>query len=269
MAFVMEQFGVRTTSGEPTSAEIPYAVWGATTSEIARGMAVGASPPTYTVNGIPLFRKQATVEEVGPEAHVIHIIYGPIKPPELNEYKFAFDTTGGRQKITQSLETVHKYAPDGKTAADHNGAIGVTDHGVEGCEIIVPKFSWTETWQLPIETYDWSYSQTLKAITGKVNAEMFRGFPAGQVLFRGGKGAASSKNPMLMEITFHFDQSDDVEAQTIGEITGVSKAGWEYLWVQYREVDDTDAKSFARRPVAAYVEKVYKATSFSPLGIGD
>ncbi len=111
MAFVIEQFGVRTTSGDPTSAEIPYAVWGASTSEIARAMAVGASPATYTVNDIPLFRKQATVEETGPEAHIVHVMYGPIKPPEQHDFKFAFDTTGGRQKITQSLQTVHRYAP--------------------------------------------------------------------------------------------------------------------------------------------------------------
>ena len=269
MAFVIEQFGVRTTSGDPTSAEIPYAVWGAPTSEIARGMAVTASPPTYTVNEIPLFRKQATVEETGPEAHIVHVIYGPMKPPEQQDFKFSFDTTGGRQKITQSLDTVHKYAPAGKTAADHKGAIGVTDHGVEGCEIIVPKFSWSETWQLPIDTYDWAYSQTLKAITGKVNASAFRGFPAGQVLFRGGKGSGSNKNPTLIEITYQFDQSDDVTSQTIGEITGVAKTGWQYLWVQYRETDDADAKMFARRQVAVYVEKVYDSTSFSPLGIGD
>ena len=49
----------------------------------------------------------------------------------------------------------------------------------------------------------------------------------------------------------------------------MAKAGWEYLWVQYRETDDTDAKSFARRPVAAYVEKVYESTSFASLGSGD
>ena len=151
VAFVIEQFGIRTVSGDPTSAEIPYAVWGAPTSEIARAMAVAASPPTYTVNEIPLFRKQATVEEKGPESHIVNIAYGPIKPPEVRDYKFAFDTTGGRQKITQSLQTIHKYAPPGKTAADHKGAIGVTDHGVEGCEIVVPKFSWSETWQLPID----------------------------------------------------------------------------------------------------------------------
>jgi len=269
VAFVIEQFGVRTTSGDPTSAEIPYAVWGALSSEVARAMAVGASPPTYTVNNVALFRKQATVEETGPEAHVVHVLYGPIKPPEQNEYKFAFDTTGGRQKITQSLDTVHQYALPGKTPADHKGAIGVTDNGVEGCEIVVPKFSWSETWQLPINDYGWNYSQTLKAITGRVNAETFRGFPAGQVLFRGGKGSGSNKNPTLIEITYQFDQSDDVQQQTIGDITGVAKSGWQYLWIQYRETDDAGAKDYARRPVSVYVEKVYDAVAFTALGIGN
>ena len=266
MPFVIEQFGVRTTSGDPTSAEIPYAVWGVPTSEIARAMVIEASPPTYTVNEIPLFRKQATVEETGPEAHIVHVIYGPIKPPESRGT--SSHSIPPAVKITRALRP-STIRPAGKTAADHKGAIGVTDHGVEGCEIVVPKFSWSETWQLPIETYDWAYSQTLKSITGKVNAASFRGFPAGQVLFRGGKGSGSNKNPTLIEITYSFDQSDDVTEQTIGDITGVSKAGWQYLWVQYRETDDTDAKSFARRPVAAYVEKVYEATSFAELGIGD
>ncbi len=144
----------------------------------------------------------------------------------------------------------------------------MTDHGVEGCEIVVPKFSWSETWQLPIDTYNWAYSQTLKAITGKVNADLFRGFPAGQVLFRGGKGSGSSKNPTLIEITYQFDQNDDVTAQTIGDITGVAKAGWQYLWVHYIEEHDTTADSLARRPDAVYVERVYNAAAFGSLGIG-
>ena len=216
-----------------------------------------------------LFLRDIAVKEVAYKTWECQARYGARKPAKINEYKFSFDTTGGRQKITQALEHIASYAPEGKTPADHKGAIGVTDHGVEGCEIIVPQFSWTESWQLPIETYGWAYSQVLKAITGRVNAEPFRGFPAGQVLFRGGKGSGSNKDPNLIEITYAFDQSDDVTGQTIGEISGVAKAGWEYLWVQYRETDDTTAKDFARRPVAAYVERVYQPAAFSALGIGD
>jgi hypothetical protein len=259
--------------GDNPSVALNWIVLGTDNDSIVKSLVRATTPTGYLdpqfAGAKLLFLRDIAVKEVAPSTWECQARYGARKPPKENEYKFEFDTTGGRQKITQSLETIHKYAPAGKTAPDHKGAIGVTDHGVEGCEIVVPKFSWSETWQLPIETHNWAYSQTLKAITGRVNASPFRGFPAGQVLFRGGIGSGSNKDPNLIEITFHFDQSDDVEGQTIGDIAGVAKAGWQYLWVQYRETDDSTANDFARRPVAAYVERVYDATSFGPLGIGD
>jgi hypothetical protein len=265
---IYEGFPSRETvsGGDSPSVVLNWVVLGTSDDLLVKATVRSTTPTIYS----GLFLQTVTSEETAPETWNAKARYGVRKPPQRNEYKFSFDTTGGRQKITQSLETIHRYASPstGKPAPDHGGAIGVTDHGVEGCEIVVPKFSWTETWQLPIEDYGWAYSQVLKAITGKVNASPFRGFPAGQVLFRGGKGSGSNKDPELIEISYQFDQSDDVEAQTIGDITGVSKAGWQYLWVQYREHDDQDAKDFCRRPVAAYVEKVYYPAAFSALAIG-
>jgi hypothetical protein len=207
-------------------------------------------------------------KEVAPEAWECQAHYGARKPPAAGDYKFAFDTTGGKQKITQSLETLGNHAPAGKTAPSYGGAIGVTDHGVEGCEIVVPKFAWSETHQLPIATYGWAYSQKLKSITGRVNGWRFRGFPAGQVLFHGARGSASAKDPALIEITFNFEQSDDVKQQTVGSITGIDKPGWAYLWVRYGEVHDTSAKKLVKRPESAHVERVYYAGNFNVMGIG-
>ena len=129
--------------------------------------------------------------------------------PEKGDWRWEFDTTGGTQKITQSKENVHNYAPSGKTAPDYHGAIGVTDDSVEGCEIVVPQFKWTETHQLDADEVTWDYSQTLYDLTGKTNADDFRGFSAGQVLFHGGKGSQSAKNPDLVEMTFSFAASRD------------------------------------------------------------
>lgn len=237
-------------------------------SLVQRTTPAGYRDPQFAGDKL-LFLRDIAVKEVAYETWECQARYGARKPPKPNEYKVTFDTTGGRQKITQALEHIASYAPAGETAADHKGAIGVTDHGVEGCEIIVPQFSWTETWQLPIELYGWEYSQILKAITGRVNASAFRGFPAGQVLFRGGKGAVSNKDPNLIEIIYAFDQSDDVEGQSIGGISGINKTGWQYLWVQYRETDDSQAKAYARRPCGVYVERVYEAAPFGNLGIGE
>ena len=55
---------------------------------------------------------------------------------------------------------------------------------------------------------------------------------------------------------------------SVGPITGISKKGWEYLWVRYAEVEDESAQVLVKRPVAAYVEKVYDSANFAALGIG-
>jgi hypothetical protein len=263
---VYEGFPSRETlsGGDSPSVVLNWIVLGTTNDLVVKALVRATTPAIY--DGLVL--QTVSAKETAPEAWDCQAKYGVRKPPKEYEYKFAFDTTGGRQKITQSLETIQKYAPSGKTAADHKGAIGVTDHGVEGCEVVVPKFSWSETWQLPIADYGWAYSQALKSVTGMVNSGGFRGFPAGQVLFRGGKGSASSKDPTLIEITYSFDQSDDVSAQAIGDISGIDKAGWQYLWVHYTEEHDTTADALARRPDSVYVERVYDAANFAALGIG-
>ena len=54
----------------------------------------------------------------------------------------------------------------------------------------------------------------------------------------------------------------------IGDIGPINKKGWEYLWVRYEDEEDTDANALVKRPVAAYIEKVYRDGNFSALGIG-
>ena len=262
---IYEGFPSRETvsGGDNPSVVLSWVVLGTTNDLMVKALVRATTPAIY--DGLVL--QTVAAKETAPEAWDCQAKYGVRKPPKEYEYKFAFDTTGGKQKITQAKEHIASY-PSG-TAGDHQGAIGVTDHDVAGCEIVVPKFSWSETWQLPIADYGWAYSQALKAVTGRVNAGSFRGFPAGQVLFHGGKGSASNKDPSLIEITYTFEQSDDVSSVTIGTISGVSKAGWQYLWVHYQETDDQTAKKFVHRPDAVYVERVYDAASFDLLGIGD
>jgi hypothetical protein len=53
---------------------------------------------------------------------------------------------------------------------------------------------------------------------------------------------------------------------TVGDITGISKKGWEYLWVRYADSEDAAAKAIVKKPVAAYVEKVYEVGDFGMIG---
>ena len=65
----------------------------------------------------------------------------------------------------------------------------------------------------------------------------------------------------------------------VGDITGISKLGWEYTWARYADSEDAAAKSptlqsygdgaaIVKKPVAVYVERVYEYGDFSLLGIG-
>ncbi len=54
----------------------------------------------------------------------------------------------------------------------------------------------------------------------------------------------------------------------MGNITGIDKKGWEYMWVRYADAEDAAAKAIVKKPVAVYSEKVYKQGNFAGLGIG-
>ena len=42
----------------------------------------------------------------------------------------------------------------------------------------------------------------------------------------------------------------------VGEITGVAKKAWEYMWVRYADAEDATAKAVVKKLVAVYIEKV-------------
>ena len=89
---------------------------------------------------------------------------------------------------------------------------------------------------------------------------------AGECLFLGASG--SKRGEEDWEITFRFAASPNRTGITVGDITGIAKKGWEYLWVRYADAEDAAAKALVKKPVAVYVEKVYEDGDFSGLGIG-
>jgi hypothetical protein len=46
------------------------------------------------------------------------------------------------------------------------------------------------------------------------------------------------------------------------------KAGWDYLWVLYKQKEDDGAKILASLPKEVHVERVYEEGDFDALGIG-
>ena len=78
--------------------------------------------------------------------------------------------------------------------------------------------------------------------------------------------SGSQKGNDDWEITFKFAASPNVTGITKGDIDGIDKKGWEYLWVQF--ADSESSNKLIKVPSAVFVERVYDSSDFSLLGIG-
>lgn len=260
------QIGERDTSPELSQdgATLRYWVTGETDEFVVQSTLEAQTPTTIA----GLVRTNVRIEPTGPGMWDGEITYGlpdENEIPQQGQPTFSFDTGGGTQHITQSLATVATFAAVGVTAPNFKGAIGVTADNVEGVDIVVPVYQFSETHVLPDATVTDAYKTALMLMTGRVNSDVFRSFAVGSVLFLGAAGAKRGDGDW--EITFRFAVSPNLGAITIGDITGISKKGWEYLWARYEDTEDAGAQSIVKRPVAAYVERVYLELPFTVLGI--
>jgi len=187
----------------------------------------------------------------------------PTTPPSTGDSSFRFNTGGGSEHITQSRGTVSSYKAGGGSAPDMGKAIGVTDSGVEGVDIVSPVYNFSETHYLS------SINKSAYAsLTGAVNASPFKGFDDGEVLLLGVEGGYRPSHDDY-EVVFNFSASPNRTGIVVGDITGISKKGWEYMWVRYSYDKDDTAKEVLQKPVGVYIEKVYREGNFGLLGIGE
>jgi len=186
-----------------------------------------------------------------------------LPPKEPGESSFNFDTGGATQRIFASKATVAAYGADA-SIADNGKLIGVTDQGVEGADIVIPQFQFTETHVKTPAEVDNAYKAILFGLTGRTNDASFKGLNEGECLFLGASGAQRGDDNW--EIQYRFAGSANVTGLAIGGISGINKGGWEYLWIRYV---DGDANGITTRvPERVYVERVYDPGDFSTLGIG-
>ncbi len=242
---------------ERAYAELVYTAVGSDDDVAIRGAVEATVPATYA--GLPLANYR--ISPFGNGMWDVHVRYDSREP---DESSYTFDTGGGTQHITQSLSTIAKKAKAGETPPDFKQAIGVTTDSVEGVDITIPVFNFTETHYIAASLVTGTYKLTLFALTGKVNNGTFKGFAAGEVLFLGAPG--SKRGDDEWEITFRFAASPNVTGLVVGDLEAIDKKGWEYLWVRYADAENE--KVLVKQPAAVYVEKVYESGNFSGLGIG-
>jgi len=252
--------------GDGPSIERRYHVSGAADSSTAMTDVLAAVPTSY--GGYP--RRRVKIDVSGVASWWATVTYEPYNssppPAATGESVYEFDTGGGQAHVTNSLATVNAYAPAGSTVPDYDGAMGVTQNSIEGADIVVPRYVFSETHYIADASITTAYKSILFYLTGRVNDANFKGLNAGECLFLGARGSKRGQGDW--EINYSFAGSPNVAGLTIGTITGVAKKGWEYLWTSYEEIEDSTAKMLVRRPRAAYVERVYESGDFSTLNIG-
>lgn len=183
----------------------------------------------------------------------------------------SFTTVGATEHIEFSKETVASYPANSEAAReiDHGKAIGVTKTGIKGVDIVVPKFEWTETYELPAATVTDAYLLTLRELTGRANSQGWRGFNTREVLFVGATGRRERGGPWRIDFQFRFEKTvADVEVGYPKVITIAEKAGHDYVWFEIDTTADSTGGSMTVQPSCAYVERVYDESDLFDLGIG-
>lgn len=260
MTTTIERYDIELDVTESPAARVMYMVWGSTDEADIISALQGSASATF--QGIPL--KGFRLSHEGAGVWECSAEYAYERGTDVDP-AFSFDTTGGTAKITQAKATIGGYAASGYGVPNFGGAIGVTKDSIEGTEIIVPKYSFSETFFFDSSVVDGAFKATIFSLTGTVNNGTFRGFSAGEVLFEGVRG--SRRGTGKWELTYHFSASPNVTGLTVGTITGIAKKGWEYLWVRYQDFDDATGGFAVKRPVVVMIERVYDSGDYSLLGI--
>jgi hypothetical protein len=255
------------TLGRQRSREIVYDVLGTDDETVVEAQVRATAPPVYGGLGIE------DVECVPVEVDAGDAHRGIWKVRVKYQYdddgsEFTFDTGGGTAHVTQALETVARYAPPGPASCpDTLGAIGASGDRVEGADIVVPSYQFTERHRIADAVVMGGYKGTLFNLTGRMNDAPFKSLDTGECLFLGASGQKRGFDS-FWDILYRFAGSPNATGLAVGDITGIAKLGWDLLDIQYAEFADLFAFHLVQRPIGVQVQRVYRFGDFSAMAIG-
>jgi len=243
-----------------------YQVLDCDNSTTAYALVDGASPSEY--NG--LLKQDVRMDPgEGTEVWYGEVGYGPFgRGTPGTDLSWQLEIGGGTFHITNGLVHRETYESGGATGADiWKGAINCTRNNgevsVEGVDIESGDLQWSETHWMYYNFFTPAYMSLLYSMNKRVNTYAWRIFSAGEVLFRG--VSVQTVGTDRVSLTFKFAASPNITNLTVGSITGVTKYGWDYAWVEYAET--TASNRHVANPLAVHVEQVYYGGDFRLLGL--
>lgn len=213
----------------------------------------------------------------------------PSASPQTGEAKFSFRNGSQSQKIYCARKHVADYAPAGQTPPNFHGAINATSDGVEGLDIDLEAFGFDVTFYVDQRNMTTDYCALLKTLKKHVNSQsvainidgISMTFAAGELRFLESSGskrigfgdlelslsfaASENKTDIMVGGSGGTGTGTGTGAEGSGPIGPITKKGWDYLWVRFRNELDPGAKAMAMRPLSAHVEEVFLYADLNPL----
>lgn len=179
--------------------------------------------------------------------------------------EMSFDCGGGTMHLTHALAQKQV-----KGELNANGMIGWNGKSGQEMEITgvdVPCAQLRETYTRVMKSSKITpqYKKKVAAMVGKVNANNFKGWDAGEVMFLGMSYSAPVKGSEIITVTYNFSIQLN-ETQTIDD-TQITKTGYEYVWMISRtEANESQIPQSVIDSI--YVATVCEKADFADLGLG-
>jgi hypothetical protein len=240
--------------------------------------------PAQIEANVPVFdawdnpRIDATAKHVGGGTWIIAVRFGAIPPLATGLTLWDVDTTGGKEKRFQAIETVTFASSDdfaNELEIENDGAIGVTESGIEGVDCVIPKISLKAKRKFKTSDLPSDYLDSLEQLTGRTNEAAFDivywgqiyAFEIGELLFMGGVVSIATETELEVDCTFEGSRdrlTADANGLNLQGFTApISKAGWDYIWFQHHNATSNGMRT--KKVRQANVDRVYDKGDFTVL----
>lgn len=271
-ADVYEKFASRqVTDSENPSAELVWQVRdtdGSITDEVGAYAALIAVPlpTTYTFPSSRVANLSSIgISDVSDKIWEFKVSYSYNAPKEEDETEFEFNISLQDVTVTHALATT-SYTGGSRTAPDFKQGVNISSDGkVQGVSVGLPTFSFSVVKHWALASITPVYLLAVKGLAGKYNNASFQPVPfatpfaAGTVRFVGAQGKPTG---LKFPISYRFEFQENTASDTVADITGIAKLGWQYMDIYRRVVSDSGAKKKIEVPHSVYVHTL-------PPGPGD
>ena len=253
-----------------------YKLWyGASMTEAETYLAANLSGSIVDFEGDTLLLNSVDVVTDPGDNRVFHATLDYSTAPRVErlgvgDEQVSFDLDGRLTQTYVSPLTVNKYAVAGFTAPDFKGGINFdpATQTFSGCEIFEEAFSFTVSKVLANASITNAYIANLRDTAFRWNSILYKGQAPGEVLFIGASGAPRDELTYMVHHKF-LGQKNKTGLQ-YGDISGITRQGFDLLWPLFMDVEDATAKFVTPRPHAVYIERLYTSANFqAALGLNN